>query len=457
MSFAQIEFHLVFCVLLVAYYVTRSATAQKISLVFFSIYFLAAFHNPTWYVIALPITIDYYLARTMARIAGRRTRQWMLAASICLNLGLLCLFKYAVFFAQILQDMFPGLDFTVAKLVAPIGISFYVFQSISFMCDIYRGKVPPAECLLDYAEYLLFFPKIVAGPIERYANYRTSRGKRVAFQRENLEAAFTLFCTGAFKKYFLADNLGYFVDEVYRNHAVYDGLTLALASVAYALQLYCDFAGYSDMAIGLARALGIRLADNFNFPYLAVNIGEFWRRWHISLSTWIRDYLYIPLGGSRRGSLRTIANLLLAMALCGLWHGSAWTFVAWGGYHGALLAVSRGVTLDNGSTPRRLLCILLTNLSVCLGWVLFRAETLPKALAILAKIVMLGGGIRWIDPFALGTFLAAVAFHILHAHNGELLPRLITGRASPAVAFAMLLTVIIYFPKASAPFIYAQF
>src|SRR5262249_42955235 len=290
----------------------------------------------------------------------------------------------------------------VLSVILPIGISFYTFEAISYVVDVYRGRLRAERDFAAFLLFILFFPHLIAGPIVRGRDFlpQVQRAKHWSWLR--LQAGGELFLMGLFKKLAISDRMAAFADPVFANPDAFAGLAISLGVLAYAVQIYCDFSGYTDIAIGCAHMLGYKLAPNFNTPYLASNISEFWRRWHISLSSWLRDYLFIPLGGSRNGRWRTVRNLMLTMTLGGLWHGASWTFVAWGVLHGLLLIGHRafaGCCAGRPALERRLQSppgtaarVLATFLCVCLGWVFFRATNFTVAMTMLERMVSLRPG-----------------------------------------------------------------
>jgi D-alanyl-lipoteichoic acid acyltransferase DltB (MBOAT superfamily) len=333
---------------------------------------------------------------------GRRDRL-ILAASVCVNLTILGFFKYFDFFANSAASLMSRLGIEahpfLLKVVLPVGVSFYTFQSIAYVVDVYRRKAPAERNLLTYATYVAFFPQLVAGPIERITHMGPQLRAPTVVTLEKFYRGAYLIGWGLFKKVVIADNMALLVDSVmgYPHPAWWTAL---IASYAFAIQIYCDFSGYTDIARGSARIMGFELLQNFDAPYLATNPQEFWRRWHISLSTWLRDYLYIPLGGSRAGAARTYINLMITMVLGGLWHGASWTFVCWGAFHGIMLCVHRAIApwLARVTAPiaragragqaawwivRLVVFFHLT----CFGWLLFRAESLRQFVHFVASIV----------------------------------------------------------------------
>ena len=342
--------------------------------------------------------LDFVVGGRLARTQDAATRKRLLAASLAGNLGVLAVFKYLGFFVDSASALLLTLGIPVApstlELVLPVGISFYTFQSLSYTIDIYRGG-RPTRSALDFANYVSFFPQLVAGPIERSGRLLPQLadiGRKGRTWPRDWHSGWGLIAVGAFKKVVIADNLAPLVELTYADPGSTHALALWIGTYAFAVQIYCDFSGYSDIAVGLARLLGIDLMENFAAPYGASGPREFWRRWHISLSTWLRDYLYITLGGNRGTVRRTALNLGVTMVLGGLWHGAAWNFVLWGAFHGALLVLGLGLGRARGLAHawervpvgiRRLLFFHM----VCLGWALFRAESLGDCVIIWAKLL----------------------------------------------------------------------
>jgi D-alanyl-lipoteichoic acid acyltransferase DltB (MBOAT superfamily) len=327
--------------------------------------------------------VDYLCALGMHRKSLGR-RRVLLAVSLAFNLGLLGVFKYADFFASSVLTLFgrsepssPLLD-----VILPVGISFYTFQTISYTVDVYRGLREPERRLTTFALYVSFFPQLVAGPIERSTELLPQFDAEVRFDYERIVAGLRLSLWGFFKKLVIADNIAVYVDAVYGSPIDHGGPALLLATVLFAFQIFCDFSGYADIAVGIAQILGFDLMDNFDRPYQARSMTEFWRRWHISLSTWFRDYVYRPLGGNRVPLLRWSANVLIVFLLSGLWHGANWTFVVWGLYHGLFLIFERLVSNPSREAPSYFIGVFQqfrTFCLVCIGWVIFRAESITDA------------------------------------------------------------------------------
>ena len=408
---------------------------------------------------------DYLAGWYLGRVAVPSRRRAALVLLLGFNLGILGVFKYYDFFAGTLNGLGRLLgtspDLPLLHVVLPVGISIYTFNSISYTIDIYRGRLAPARTFLEFAAFVAMFPHLVAGPIVRYADL----SPQFARPQERRDAEWWVmgwwfFVVGMAKKVLLADLLAAgFVTPLWHQIPQLDSGEAWLAVLAYTLQIYLDFSGYSDMAIGLAFLLGFRFPQNFDAPYQAPNISEFWRRWHMSLSFWLRDYLYIPLGGNQGSRLRTLRNLVIVMFLGGLWHGAAWTFVIWGLYHGALLAV-HAICRRRGWVPgSRALSVAATSLAVMVGWVFFRSGSLGDALRMLRAMVGLGAGtggnlalvgspFAWV-ALALGLWLAWRLPDTWHLG----VPR---SRLA-AIALALVLLMCVFRFATPSPFLYFQF
>ncbi|HMU54700.1 MAG TPA: MBOAT family O-acyltransferase [Nitrospira sp.] len=334
-------------------------------------------------VVLFSAATDWFIGNALYQSNHERKKRSLLAFGICLNVAVLAYFKYAGFFVDNLNDLLLNLNLTpfpALTIALPIGVSFIVFEKITYLVDIHRKLGPPAASITSYLLYVLLFPKLLAGPIVKYHDICNQLRARTPQLEDVIEGLFR-FLIGLGKKVLLADTMQEAVDQVFALSAADLGtLNAWLGMVCFTLQIYFDFSGYSDMAIGLARMMGFRLLENFNRPYTATSITEFWRRWHISLSTWIREYLYIPLGGNRVAAWRMYCNLWMCFVLCGLWHGASWTFVFWGMFHGGLLIIDKVWWLEIQKTLPRFLNVLTTFLLVMFGWVIFRAESLDQAL-----------------------------------------------------------------------------
>lgn len=365
-----------------------------------------AWGAPTFvYVLLGAILLDFWLAKSLHRSTNLTTRKRLLTMSLLVNVGLLAYFKYANFFIDNVNALLTSWEMEAISwtaVVLPIGISFFTFQKISYMLDVYRGSCPPLRSLGRYALYILLFPQLIAGPIVRYRDI----ADQLLDRKAQLIAPFFMagmfrFFIGLSKKLLIANPLGRNVDMALATDIAQMGTgTSWIVMIAYAFQIYFDFSGYSDMAIGLGQMMGFRFPENFRFPYLSASITEFWRRWHITLSQWMRDYLYIPLGGNRISPGRTYVNLWLVFLISGLWHGASWNFVIWGIWHGGFLVLERLFLGKWLSKIGRLPSMLLSFVVVVIGWVWFRIEELPEAWLYLQQMWGAGGGVeRWFHPY----------------------------------------------------------
>jgi len=347
------------------------------------------------------ITVDFHVGRALHRTTDNKKRKLFVTLSILSNLSVLGFFKYFNFFMDSFDKLFDLFGLTaqtpLLNIILPVGISFYTFQSMSYVVDVYRSQVESAELFLDYAAYVSYFPQLVAGPIERGAHLLPQMLEpRIIKLDQCYEGSYLIFW-GLFKKMFIADNLAQIVDPVFASSGPYNGAIVLLALYAFAFQIYCDFSGYSDIARGLGKCMGFDIMINFNLPYFSTNPSEFWKRWHISLSTWLRDYLYIPLGGNRKGSGLTYRNLALTMLLGGLWHGAQWTFVVWGAYQGLLLIVHRLMSPIFAFFPKIqnriaqntwwFIKVFFFFHLVCFGWLFFRAESFTQITAMMQSVI----------------------------------------------------------------------
>jgi alginate O-acetyltransferase complex protein AlgI len=411
-------------------------------------------------------SIDYVVALALERTAAPRRRRLLVALSVCANLGFLAYFKYANFFLASADALLRRFGVSTAShalsVVLPLGISFYTFEAISYVVEVYRGRIRAVRNPLDYALYIMFFPHLIAGPIVRPRDFLPQLGRPKRWNWDRAQLGVQFFLVGLFKKVVLADHLAAAADPVFAEPGRWGAAAVWVGVLSYAGQIYCDFSGYSDMAVGLAHLLGFKLPANFRRPYFALGPGEFWRRWHVSLSSWLRDYLYVPLGGNRGGRWATYRNLTLTMLLGGLWHGANWTFILWGGYHGLLLALERAVSLPRWlrGAAWRPLGVAATFLAVCVGWVLFRAQSFADAAAVLAGLVRPGG--LSLDPALAATAVAClVAVFAGHLAGALLDVRRIERRLpAPALAAALaslLLLILLLQPEDGKGFIYFQF
>ncbi len=375
----------------------RAPMARIVYVIAFSLYFYYKSSGIYFLLLVFAAASDFLIARGIYRARFRWTKRWLVVLSVAVNLGMLGYFKYTNFLIDISNQLFGQGFLQFQNIFLPVGISFFVFQSMSYTIDIYRGQLKPLSNWLDYLFYLSFFPQLVAGPIVRARDFIPQiRQNPVVVTREMFGTGVFLILTGLFKKAIISDYISLnFVDRIFDEPLLYSGFECLMGIYGYALQIYCDFSGYSDMAIGIALLLGFRFPKNFDAPYKSATITEFWRRWHISLSMWLRDYLYISLGGNRKGRLRTYFNLLVTMVLGGLWHGAAIRFVLWGTLHGVALALHKlWLSVVPGAKVSgyqmhpisRLAGILVTFHLVCFGWLLFRADSMRTVQLMLHQI-----------------------------------------------------------------------
>lgn len=434
----------------------------------FSIYFYYKSSGSYFLLLVGSVFIDYHLARWIEAAETKVQKKQLLILSLVANLGMLAYFKYTNYFADILSAA-TGTSIGPFDIFLPVGISFFTFQSLSYTIDVYRGELKALNNIWDYAFFVTFFPQMVAGPIVRAADFLPQIPLNPTVTQAQFGRAVFLFCCGLFKKAVLSDYISAnFVDRVFDSPLQYTGLENLFSIYGYALQIYCDFSGYSDMAIAIGLLLGFTFPINFNAPYQSKSITEFWQRWHISLSTWLRDYLYIPLGGNRKGRIRTYINLMLTMLLGGLWHGAATRFILWGGFHGVALALERFWKELFPAPPgimRKFLGGLWTFHFVCFCWIFFRAQDLTKVQEMLSQIFFN------FQPQVFPEFLsgyAAVVFwmgigyfiHLVPAVWEQKIQAVVT--ALPLALKALLITLFIAFvmQMKSAevqPFIYFQF
>jgi len=426
MQFNSLIFLLFFFVVFILYRLPFAWKAKKVVLLVSSYLFYSAW-NPVLVLILFACTIVSWLdGELINRPTNQGRKRFLLIIGIIINLGLLAYFKYADFLLSnligLLKLLNVSMTFAKTSIVLPIGISFYIFRSLSYNIDVYRGKIKAGPSFLDYALYVSFFPQLLAGPIVRAGDFLPQLAEPKKADSNQLGWGFSLLAIGIFQKQVLCDYLLAPVADKVFNAVQQVGLIDAwIGAVAFTGQIFFDFSAYSTCAIGVAMCLGFSTMDNFKFPYAAIGFQDFWRRWHISLSTWLRDYLYIPLGGNRKGEARIYINLLITMLLGGLWHGAAWRFVAWGGLHGIFLVAERVAKKYWGDVnffqtlPARIFFWLLTYAGVCVAWVFFRAESFGRAFEIISSMLIGGLALTNIEKrdFA---FVVPVSVLLLGAH-----------------------------------------
>ena len=403
MLFNSAIFLLFLGVLLPLYALTPRGGARRWLLLVASYLFYAHWDPRFVTLLLLSTIVDFEAGRRIHERDDPVARRGWLLLSLAVNLGVLAVFKYG----RLLLGT-VGLDASGLPAEIPVGISFYTFQTLSYTIDIYRRNTSPCQSRLDFALYVSFFAQLVAGPIVRAGEFLPQVRPLPDAKLGDVAVGFQRFTLGLFKKVVIADNVGLFVDSAFLTPGRYDAVVLWCAAYGFALQIYMDFSGYTDMALGVARMFGLKLPENFDAPYLSRSITEFWRRWHMSLSRWLRDYLYIPLGGSRRSTMRTYVNLMATMLLGGLWHGASWTFVVWGAFHGGLLAIERALGVDATGERRggvaRLARVVLVFHLVCVGWVVFRSRSFPMMHQYLVRMLSeweVGAVLSFAQSFAL--------------------------------------------------------
>jgi alginate O-acetyltransferase complex protein AlgI len=475
MHFCSQEFLVFFALVFAVYWAMPWKRGRVILLLIASFFFYASWNKKLAMLIFASTVLDYVIGRFLEASKSPLGKKLLVALSVSANLGLLCYFKYANFFLHSLEQTLRAAgaeaSLPVLQVILPFGISFYTFEAINYVVDVYRGKVKAERDLAAFLLFILFFPHLVAGPIVRAHDFLPQIHRRKHWSWLRMQAGAQLILMGLAKKWIIADRMALFVDPVFADPAAYRQGAAWIAVIAYALQIYCDFSGYTDMALGTAHLLGYKLALNFNMPYLAVNVSEFWRRWHISLSSWLRDYLFIPLGGSRGGRWQTARNLVLTMTLGGLWHGASWNFVLWGVVHGMLLIGHR--ILQTFAARRPLLDWLLaswlgttgriacTFLCISLTWVFFRAKSFETAIQIFARLLR-DNKLASPEPLpAIGFALTILVVAVCHGLGQKRQWQRIADRLPAPIlgaSYAFMLTVtLVLAPGWSAPFIYFQF
>lgn len=371
----------------------RRTTARLMFVTLFSYYFYYKSSGTYFFLLAVVTVSDFLLALLMEHTVTRWKRKLWVVVSLCVNLGLLCYFKYTNFLLECWASLTGG-NFSMLDIFLPVGISFFTFQSLSYTIDVYRREIKPLTNLLDYAFYVSFFPQLVAGPIVRARDFIPQIRRPLFVSDEMFGRGIFLIMSGLFKKAVISDYISVnFVERIFDNPTLYSGVENLMGVYGYALQIYCDFSGYSDMAIGIALLLGFHFNINFDSPYKSASVTEFWRRWHISLSSWLRDYLYISLGGNRKGKVRQYVNLIITMFLGGLWHGASWNFVLWGVLHGVALAVHKFWMSLTGRKKgeqshgiRRFFGVVVTFHFVCFCWIFFRNADFAMSVDMLRQI-----------------------------------------------------------------------
>lgn len=462
MIFTELRFLAFLAVVLAVHWALRNAWTRKLWLLAASYLFYGLWDWRFLSLIVGSTALDYFVGLKLEGNDDERSRKRWITLSVAANLGLLGVFKYTNFFLDSAIRLANALGFEasphVLGIVLPVGISFYTFQTMSYSLDVYRRNLRAVRDPLDFALFVAFFPQLVAGPIVRAVDFLPQLDVRKLWRDVRVRACLTLFLVGYVKKACIGDNVATLVDPYFDKPGTFDALGAWTAVLHYAVQIYCDFSGYSDMAIATAGLFGYELRLNFDFPYLASSIRDFWRRWHMSLSSWLRDYLYIPLGGNRGSRLFQHRNLMLTMLLGGLWHGAGWNFVIWGALHGGALVVHREWERAGLRMPR-FLGYFGTFLWVCIAWIFFRAKSLDGALVTLRSFALFASpGAKDFGWVPLATFATLAGAHMLGATHavGRALDKL------PDWAYALFLGLAVplalaFTNSAVKPFIYLQF
>ena len=489
MLFNTIDFIVFFIVAVTILVAVKNKKFQHVFLLFASYFFF--YYTSNYLIVLLIFTTvwDYYFARIIYKTKDQKIRKTIFAISLAGNLGLLAFFKYSDF--AIAQFNFLGNELNlnthipILDLALPIGISFYTFHSIGYMIDVYRKQVVPSKSLREYAIFITFFPQLVAGPILRAREFlpqlrekmegfeKGIKLRQIVVNQTNLKIGVTLIALGFFKKMFFADNIAPVANEIFSNPYGLESFTIILGAIAFGLQIYGDFSGYTDIAIGAALILGFKLPINFNKPYFATSPADFWRRWHISLSSWLRDYLYIPLGGNKKGAKFTYANLMIVMFLGGLWHGASWNFIIWGVLHGSYLAVHKILvnkfpSLANNlffkTRGGKILSIFITQYFIFLAWIAFRVKDTDAMIYSFTKYIILdfeiSGTIEFILVHKLAIGIMSLFIILNFISYKKDMKKMIVNlklRYWILVLVIPILLILLFFDATPNDFIYFQF
>lgn len=464
-------FFLFFFIFILVFYrfFWKNYRAKVLFLMIMSLYFYYKSSGVFFVLIIISSIIDFIAGKLIHESESPGYRKSMLVVSLVMNLGILGYFKYTNFFLDTLNQIGVG-NFDMLDIFLPVGVSFFTFQSMSYTIDIYKGNLEPENKFLDFLFFVSFFPQLVAGPIVRAKDFLPQIQSDVKVTKQDIGRALFLILAGLMKKAIIADYISInFIDRVFEWPTRYTGVENLLAVYGYLVQIYCDFSGYSDMAIGLALLLGFQLPMNFNAPYKAKTITEFWQRWHISLSSWLRDYLYIPLGGNRKGNTRTYINLMLTMLLGGLWHGASWRFVVWGGWHGLALAVERFFNIPkwikNQNRVVKIIGVLITLHIWAFSMIFFRAQSYEAGIEVINQIIHyfhFEVFLQFVESYTLVFILIVIGYvsHYVPQKMEDAVQKFITNL--PLLGKALLIAAVIWlvaqFKAADIqPFIYFQF
>ena len=472
MLFNSFEYFIFIFIFFITYWfvVNRDLKLQNLLILFSSYIFYGWWDYRFLSLIFLSTIVDYFIGINIPKYNSGFKRKILLSSSLLFNLSLLGFFKYYNFFIDSWVDLFNFLGYEIKSvwtlnIILPVGISFYTFQTLSYTIDIYRNKLKPTKDFILFASFVSFFPQLVAGPIERATNLLPQILKKRQFKTKQAIQGLRLIIWGMFKKVVIADTLAPDVDYIFNNYQGFDGGILFIGAIYFAFQIYCDFSGYSDIAIGTAKLLGIELMSNFKFPYFSRNIAEFWRRWHISLSTWFRDYLYIPLGGSRKGEWKSLRNIYIIFIVSGFWHGANWTFIAWGLIHASFYLPSfflktnrkyvSSVIAEKKLIPtfNELFGVITTFFLVTIAWVFFRSNSLIDSLEYI-QIIFTNFQIPLLYRSGLLYIVFLILLEYLIRHNERLSDKYFSG---DWIIFSLLIVAVLEKFGDYNQFIYFQF
>ncbi|MCR5557052.1 MAG: MBOAT family protein [Butyrivibrio sp.] len=467
MSFISIKFALFLCVVIALMCMIKDNRKQKI-LLLISSYVFYSMGDIRFLLLLIAVSgLMYFLGLRID--SDRLNAKKYLVLGVVVDVVVLGIFKYFNFFAESFSNLL-GIEYTALNIILPLGISFYIFQSISYIADVYNHKIEVEKQPLNVLLYIGFFPQIVSGPIVKAHDFLPQLKNSHVITWENLSAGGQRFLIGLFKKKVIADRLAVCVDAVYAAPEAYSSFSILMAVISYSLQIYYDFSGYSDMAIGIATMMGFDLGENFNLPYLAKNPSDFWRRWHISLSSWFRDYVYFPLGGSRKGKLKTYTNLFITMLLSGLWHGASWAFVAWGAFH-ALASVVHKIFSDvrkkkpakgaNDNSIAGFAAVVINYICVALLWVPFRTNDIGKAVDIIRRMFSFKTGIHYIYDYTIVFVIILLVIQVIailrNKWNNPIKPLDLGKFWNKVVVLCFIILTFVFAYIGDTAFIYAQF
>lgn len=464
MMFSSLEYLFFFVIVLGLLAVIKGNALKKYFLLVASFFFYSCWDYRFAVLLLLLTLFNQWVAVNIERSDRNKARKVWLVTAIIFDIIILGFFKYFNFFVDSANTLLSGvgLDLPVLDIILPVGISFVTFEVLSYTVDVYRRDVK-TFCSSDFLLMVLFFPHLVAGPILKPRHFLPQLHQEIRIKKENVIEGAQIFVFGLVKKIVIADRMAQFSDPVFNQPDMYGSVTVWLAVIAYAIQIYCDFSGYSDMAIGSARCMGFTIPQNFNMPYLSLNITEFWRRWHISLSTWLREYVYFSLGGNRKGKVKQYVNLILVMVIGGLWHGASWNFIFWGLLNGIALAFHKfyaDVLLKKkriDSLLYRILAWLLTFSFICLTWVFFRSPDFATSWMIMVKMFVWKDGLTWMFPYIWFALTLMIVGHFVGSRIEDYPQVNLRTFWGLIIFFFVLLGVLYLMPVASTPFIYFQF